>query len=206
MDFFILRRFLVLAASLACASCASASSILADNSAMPASDPQSTVVRLPEVRLEAQFRFEQDARRLQVHYAVRNMGTVQLMTLDRGIVQGNRVELDPQPVWRMEDDGITFSRGALGLPHPSPAVPRSALAGRLDPGASHTAEFVVSILAPDVHRVRFCLGVSPWGADAFTAMDGHAELWRASFRLADSQTLLCTPWFDLGTQRFEDVR
>ena len=150
--------------------------------------------------LDVRFDYDRMERSLRIAYSVRNLSDAPLMVLDRGVaVAGKRAGAAPYST--IDGEALTLSHQALALPKPAPTVPRVALAARVERNATHAGEATGSV--PDsMRRVRYCLGIAPFSADAFTASEAEAAVWRASFGVASSQTLLCTPWFDVSEERF----
>lgn len=178
----------------------------ADSGAAMKSDPRSTVVSTPLAVLEATFATGPAAHTLHVRYTVRNASGAPLMTLDRGDSLAMRkhtlTATSIAAPYAKDDAGdLTLSHRALPLAKPAPTVPRVPLAAKLEAGAAASEEFRTDLSAT-TKRVRYCLGIAPFDPEAFTPFDATA-LWRASFRIADVQTLLCTPWFSLSAHRFE---
>ena len=136
---------------------------------------------------------------VRVDYSVRNKSGAPLMALDRGIAAAGKV-MDTAPLAKIDGDALTLTQAAMPLPKPAPTVPRVPLATRIEPGATHSAT-IEAELPLEAKRVRYCIGVAPFAEDTFTAMQGQADAWRASFAVAESQTLLCSAWFDVGATK-----
>ncbi|HIY71559.1 MAG TPA: hypothetical protein H9827_08830 [Candidatus Luteimonas excrementigallinarum] len=171
----------------------------------------STTVEGQGVRVEASFEAPAGGP-LTVRYQVHNSGDADLAVFDRGnrhAVMTKRLQAGDvgEPVFHEADGGLTLSHRALPLPEPSPTLPPVPLAARLAPGASLEGTFNFAPLVggqPD--RVRWCLGVAPFDDELFRSPEqgGAVEVWQAAFSLADSQQLVCTPWFDTARGAFED--
>lgn len=187
-----------LLASLVCTSSTTA------HPSMPKQDTLASTVTNELATLKAGFRYDTDSGKLHVMYSVRNNTDQPLMIMDGGTAKEGVVAPNPKPTRKTQGDGMTFSFKVLGLPNPAPTVPRTTLAHRLESGQSHASAFTVALLAVGIHSVRFCIAVAPADEAMFRPLDGHQDLWRASFRLADAQTLLCTPRFDLQTSQFAE--
>ena len=170
------------------------------------------VVSGDDVALEV--RITVDARQaLTIDYRVRNTGTHPLAVFDRGTTGARTAPASPRtgspsatapPLSEASPDGHSFNHVALPLPKPTPTVPRVSLASRVDAGAVHEGRFVVRVDA-GVPRVRYCLGTAPFDAGAFLPQDGaQPPAWRTPFAIAGTQHRLCTPWYSLADQRFEE--
>ena len=72
--------------------------------------------------------------------------------------------------------------------------------------ATLEGEFAFAIPATTPpRRVRWCLGVAPFDAEAFLAPETVAagSLWQAGDGAARAQRTLCTPWFDVAARAFQ---
>lgn len=176
---------------------------------MPATD--SVTVHGDGATLEVTFAMTASAS-LDANYRLRNTGNVPLMVLDRGdrhAVMTRRLVQGDVPVPRATQEGgdVTLHHLAQPLPEPPPTVPPTPLAARVMPGGELHGEFeYVPSSRAVAGRIRWCLGVAPFSADDFSAMEqGSApvEVWLASFAMASRQQILCTPWFALDAGRFE---
>lgn len=177
---------------------------------MTSDDSARTEVSAAGVELQATFEPRDDGA-LHVRYRLRNAGDAPLAVFDRGdrhAVLTKRQAPGGIGVPLARDDAperVTLLHAAHALPQPSPTVPPTPLAGRLDPGASDEAEFTFSHWLGDPPRqVRWCLGVAPFDAARMyqpETLDGRVT-WQADFAYADDQQLLCTPWFDVAEKRF----
>ena len=178
-----------------------------DGATMSANASQS-VVSGEGASLEAAFAYAASARALHVRYRLHNEGKAPLMVFDRGnrhavmikqLVQGEIAA----PMFATEGDDVTLSHRALPLPQPAPTVPPTPLAARVEPGASLAGEFEFALPVENApKRLRWCLGVAPFAPNDFQAIEGEA-VWTASFAVAESQQVLCTPWFDVNSGSFE---
>lgn len=179
------------------------------DAAMP--QPVATVVEGDQVKLEAAFAHDVDARRIEVRYRLENTGAAPLAVFDRGdrhAVMSRRLRPGavPAPLFEQDGDALTLRHAALALRTPSPTVPPTPLAAKLAPGAQLEGRFAfdLALAASPPRRARWCLGTAPFDDADFSqpeAVDG-LELWRASFAVVPRQRLLCTPWFDLAAGRF----
>ncbi|MBB1473654.1 hypothetical protein H5368_11460 [Luteimonas sp. MC1782] len=168
-----------------------------------------TVVEGEGARLEVAFDPEGDA--LAVRYRVSNTGQDALAVFDRGdrhAVMTKKLVAGDIPAPRFEDgeDGLVLLHAARALPSPSPTVPPVPLASKLAAGDSRDGAFAFDLsLGSAGARVRWCLGVEPFDDAAFEAADsaGDVAVWTASFDMAQTQQMLCTPWFDPATGTFE---
>ena len=147
--------------------------------------------------LEARFGVDAARHRVHVDYSIRNTSAAPLMVLDGGAAVAGKVDASgAAPLAKLDGDALTLTHAAMPLPKPAPTVPRVPLAARVEPGATHAAAFDAELPAA-AHRVRYCIGVAPFDEDAFTAMPGRPDVWRASFALAGTQATLCTEWFEV---------
>ncbi|MGY0634635.1 hypothetical protein [Luteimonas sp. A478] len=170
-----------------------------------------TTVEGNDVRLEVAFEAAAGGP-LQVRYRVHNTGSADLAVFDRGnrhAVLTRRLPVGEvgDPVFHEEDGGLTLSHKALPLPEPSPTLPPVPLAARLAADGVLEGDFSFAPLVGDQpDRVRWCLGVAPFDDELFRSPEQGAgiEVWQASFTLAGSQQLLCTPWFDTRSGAFAD--
>lgn len=171
----------------------------------------STTIEGEGVRVEAAFE-NATGGPLRVRYRVHNTGEADLAVLDRGdrhaVLTGRqRTGEVGQPGFREDGKGgLVLSHMARPLPQPAPTLPPTPLVARLAPGQALEASFSFAPLAGDQpRRLRWCLGVAPFDEAQFRSpeqVDG-VEVWQAPFALADSQQLVCTPWFDVAAGVFE---
>jgi hypothetical protein len=154
--------------------------------------------------------FDPAGQRLAVRYRISNTGDVPLAVFDRGdrhAVLTRKLVAGEVAAPRFEEgaDGLTLSHAARALPSPAPTLPPVPLATKLAPGTSLDAAFAFDLsLAGEAARVRWCLGVARFD-DATFEPDGSAGevgLWTAPFEMAETQQLLCTPWFDMAAGTF----
>lgn len=165
-----------------------------------------TVVDAEGVKLEVRVMSE-SGHTLAIEYRLRNTGAAPLAVFDRGQsgpgVPGTKSPIPP-PLSEPLPDGLSLNHLALSLPKPAPTVPRVSLATRVDAGGMHVGRFVVGIES-SVRRLRYCLGTAPFDATAFLPQDGaEPPAWRAPFAVAATQRRLCTAWYSIGEQRFEE--
>ncbi|MGO1541952.1 MAG: hypothetical protein ACTHZI_00560 [Luteimonas sp.] len=174
------------------------------------SEASSATVEGEGVRVEAAFEAVADGP-LKVRYRVHNTGGGDLAVFDRGnrhavLTKRQQAGEVGQPIFREEGDGgLTLSHMAMPLPQPSPTLPPTPLAARLGAGQALEGEFSFAPLVGEPPtRLRWCLGVTPFEEARFTATEhaGEFEVWQASFAHADSQQVLCTPWFDVAKGAF----
>ncbi len=204
-------RLTALLASVLCAGCAQ-SADRAPSGTPPMSEPSTTTVEAAGGRLTASFAYTPRTGAVEVRYRFDNLGQAPLAVFDRGdrhavLVGRQHGGAVGAPHFQEEVPGdVVLRHAARPLPEPSPTVPPTPLAARVEPGGSLTGEFA---FAPpterEPRRIRWCLGVAPFDTEAFAQpeeIDG-VEVWRGGFDLAARQTLLCTPWFDVAAQRFE---
>jgi hypothetical protein len=149
--------------------------------------------------LEAHFDIDATRHTVRVDYSVRNKSSAPLMVLDRGVATAGKVA-GAAPLAKLDGDALTLTQAAMPLPKPARTVPRVPLATRIEPGAKRSAT-IEAELPLEAKRVRFCIGVAPFSEATFTAVQGQADAWRASFTVAESQTLLCSAWFDVGATK-----
>lgn len=173
--------------------------------------PDTAQVEADGLRLTARFAYAPRTGALAVTYRLDNTGDAPVAVFDRGnrhaVLTGRQRDGGVgDPVFEEEAPGrVTLRHAAAGLPRPTPTVPPTPLAAKLDPGAGLEGEFA---FAPPTRgepaRMRWCLGVAPFDGAAFTQpqeVDG-VEVWQADFERAERQRLLCTPWFDVVAGRF----
>lgn len=189
---------------------ASAPDSAATETAMPAEDRSTAHVAGAGAELEARFEYVEGAP-LKVAYRLRNEGKAPLMVFDRGnrhavltkkLIQGDVAA----PTFVQEDADLTLSHRALPLAKPHPLIPPTPLASRVEPDATLQGEFEFSLLTDvPAERVRWCLGVVRFAEDfkALKPEPDKPEVWLGSLSHAESQQLLCTPWFDLAASAFE---
>ncbi|WP_394002036.1 hypothetical protein ACF3M1_15175 [Luteimonas sp. WGS1318] len=161
------------------------------------------------IALDAVFELQGEA--LQVRYRLRNAGDDAVAVFDRGdrravLTKRQAAGAVGVPFLRDEAVGrVTLLHVAQALPTPSPTVPPTPLARRLDADAEIEGAFAFSqwLGAPPA-QVRWCLGVAPFDPARLFApetVDG-IEVWQADFAFADVQVLICTPWFDMARRVF----
>jgi len=155
--------------------------------------------------------FDPDGDRLAVRYRISNTSGLPMAVFDRGdhhaVLTGRLAAGDvPSPSIMQEAGGMVLSHAAHALPQPSPTLPPVPLAAKLEPGGSLDGAFDFDLsLIEGPRRVRWCLGVLPFDGAAFQATRGSGDVavWSGPFEAADSQQLLCTPWFDVPAGAFE---
>ncbi len=183
---------------------------ITENAGMPADASNATMVAGGDARLEVRFDYAASGP-LKVSYRLRNEGKAPLMVFDRGnrhavltkkLVQGEIAA----PTFTEENGDVTLSHRALPLPKPTPFIPPTPLATRIEPGAELAGEFEFAIpVAQAPKRLRWCLGVIPFAGDfkALKAEPNLPEVWLGSLNDAERQQLLCTPWYDVAKAAFE---
>lgn len=173
--------------------------------------PARTEVESGPLRLSAGFRYAPDTGTVTVAYRIDNGGKVDVAVFDRGnrqaVLTGRLREGSvATPAFHEDAPGdVSLLHLAEPLPFPSPTVPPIPLAARLAAGASLEGEFAVApLVGQPPRRVRWCVGMARFDAQAFTEPQtiGGLEIWQGNFELADRQQRLCTPWFDVGTRSF----
>ena len=168
------------------------------------SDDRATHRETALAALDASFGVDAGRRVLRIEYSVKNTSAAPLMVLDGGVELGGKLAAGgAAPLGKTDGETLTLTHAATALPKPTPTVPRVTLASRLEPGASRSSKFDADV-PPGVKRVRYCIGAAPFAEDAFTPFEADTALWRASFGVAATQTLICTAWFDLATNHFSD--
>lgn len=173
--------------------------------------PETTVQGELDTELHATFDYAPQSRIIAVHYRLRNAGDAALAVFDRGdqhAIGIGRQQAGDVGIPRQVEQGddIELIHAAVPLPEIEPTSPPTPVAIELAPGAELSGAFqfaLKGIMAPK--RLRWCVGVMHVG-DAY--MDSPHEtkqgrLWRASFAVVDKQKMLCTPWYDVATSRFE---
>jgi hypothetical protein len=181
-----------------------------ENVAMRTDAGNTTLVQGQGARLEVRFDYPA-SRPLNVAYRFHNDGAVPLMVFDRGnrhAVMTRKQALGDvgAPVFSDQGGDVTLSHRALPLPRPTPILPPTPLAARVEPGATMTGEFEFSVpTAQAPRRLRWCLGVAPFAEDfrEYKLEPRTREVWLASFAVVDRQQLLCTPWYDVAKAAFE---
>lgn len=150
---------------------------------------------------------------LHVRYRVSNTGAAPLAVFDRGdqhaVLTGRLVAGGvPGPRWSaLEGEGTVLKHAANPMPKPERTLPPVPLAAKLEPGASLEGAFEFDMgLVEGPRRLRWCLGVMGFDADAFVASDRGVEVavWSAPTVASEVQRLVCTPWFDAATGAFEE--
>lgn len=182
-----------------------------EKAAMSARASNSTVVTGTGARLEAGFEYADSARALKVSYRLHNTGEVALMVFDRGnrhaVMTKKLVLGEIAPPLLAEDGGdVTLSHIAMPLPQPTPILPPTPLAVRVEPGAELQGVFEFALPSAQApRRLRWCLGVTPFADDfrQYKLEPRAAEVWLASFDAADRQQRLCTPWYDVAKAAFD---
>ncbi|HNR92938.1 MAG TPA: hypothetical protein PKO41_11015 [Dokdonella sp.] len=166
-----------------------------------------TTLRIEGVELEVGIQAGASPTRLAFRYRLHNGTGVALAVFDRGdshAVATRRLKAGAvaPPAFEVSATDLTLSHVAAALAEPTPTVPRIALAVRVDAGATLDGRFDYSIDA-DVRRLRWCLGTLPFDAATFIAVDGsEPPVWRAPLAAAQTQRLLCTPWYLVEERRF----
>jgi hypothetical protein len=189
------RFLLPLAAALA-----ASTGIAAESTTMKTADRATADVANALATLTARFAYDAAKHSLHVDATIAPAGDAAVMIIDRGAALGSKI-VSSAPFAALDGDALTLTHAAMPLPKPAPTVPRTALAARAEPGTQHAASFDADI-SETAHKVRYCVAVAPFSADAFTQDPADATRWRAALVVADSQQLLCTPWFALGTGEF----
>lgn len=154
--------------------------------------------------------FDPEGTQLAVRYRVGNTGDAPLAVFDRGdrhAVMTKRIAAGevPDPHFDANGEALTLTHAARPLPQPSPTVPPVPLAARLDAGQQFDGAFSFDLsLAAEARRVRWCLGVLPFDEEGFreAASAGEVPVWSAPFSAAETQQMLCTPWFDIAEGSF----
>ncbi|KWS02185.1 hypothetical protein AZ78_5318 [Lysobacter capsici AZ78] len=172
----------------------------------------SAAIRSPDADLQAQFDYDTASRILGVSYSVRNPSTsVALVVFDRGnasAVAAGRQKFGAvgAPFEQAQGEDVELTHAVFPLRKPTPTVPPSPIAIRVEPGKGVTGRFEVALkgsVAPK--RLRWCVGVAPF--DTGYLHEPHdsvqGQLWTASFTVVDHQRMLCTPWYDVATGKFE---
>lgn len=174
-------------------------------------DASSATIDGEGVRLDVSFQTGA-GEPLRVRYRVFNTGESDLAVFDRGnrhavMTRRQRVGEVGQPTFHEEGNGdLTVNHVALPLAQPSPTLPPTPLAARLAAGQSLEGEFTFAPLVGEPpRRMRWCLGVAPFDAQHFSKLEqaGGIEVWQASFKLAERQQTVCTPWFDVAARGFQ---
>jgi hypothetical protein len=162
--------------------------------------------------LEAEFDYAPNSRIIEVRYTLRNGGDAPLAVFDRGdqhAIGTGRQAFGAVGIPRMEVDGedVSLVHAAAPLPDPAPTSPPTPVAIELAPGATLEGEFKFALKGLIVpKRLRWCVGVMRLG-DAYmdSPQDTKAgKLWRASFGVVEKQTMICTPWYDVGNSAFQN--
>ena len=173
---------------------------------MPPSN--ATVVRAAEVELEVAVTAQAAASRIAFTYRLDNRGPGPVAVFDRGdslAVATRRLKAGDvaSPAFEATGGDLVLRHVAHALPKPTPTVPRVPLAARVEPGASLSGQFDVTI-GSDVKRLRWCLGTGVFDEASYVPVEtGKPSVWRAPFAAADSQRVLCTPWYLVAERRFE---
>lgn len=175
-------------------------------------DPATTTVVSDALRLTARFAYVDRTGAVSVHYRLENGGTDPVAVFDRGdrhaVLVGRQAEgAVGVPMFVEEAPGeIALHHAARALSQPTPTVPPTPLAARLDGGNALEGEFVIAPPTQQpLRRVRWCLGVAPFDPAAYSAPETRdgVDVWQAAFDQAERQTLLCTAWFDVEAGRFD---
>lgn len=171
-----------------------------------------TTVEQEGLRLDVSFSGVTAEGGVRVEYALTNTGDGPVAVLDRGdrhavLTRRQRLGATGAAEVVEQDGDVTLRHVARALPDPTPTVPPVPLAARVESGATLRGGFDhAPLLSQPPKRLRWCVGTTPFDADRFsgaeTGVDG-VEVWRASFDVAAQQVLLCTPWFDVSTGRFD---
>lgn len=181
---------------------------------MPHSTPSATTtIDGHGARVEAEFAVVSEGR-LAVRYRVSNTGGAPLAIFDRGQRQAvlagrQQAGAVAAPTFEQASDGDVILRhvaiaGGQGRPT-GPTVAATPLALRLAAGATLDGAFDADVPLPGpLRRVRWCLGVAPFDAEAFVLPERveAGEFWQATDRAIATQAVLCTPWFDLAKGAF----
>lgn len=201
-----LKQLSSLVAALALFPAATSVAAVSGNPSMQ--DSSTTTVTSPLARLEVTARYDRGQQKLDIRWNLSNTGDQPLAVFDRGDTMAARrkplaadgvAEVARKP----EGDTLVLSHRAMALPQPAPTVPPVPLAGRVAADGTRQAHFQVDLLTVPAGGVRYCLGVAPFDADDYTPAEKIGEgTWRASFKVVDRQTLLCTPVFDLDSGHF----
>ncbi|MDH5834560.1 hypothetical protein [Luteimonas kalidii] len=150
---------------------------------------------------------------VEIRYRLHNDGAVPLLVFDRGdrraVLTGRQAAgAIGTPTFEHAGDGdVTLRHAARSLPDSptGPTLPATPLARRLDAGDALEGTFRFQIPGASPRRLRWCLGVAPLADEDGLLPDGEsAGLWRAGAAAVARQRLLCTPWFEVSTARFED--
>lgn len=179
--------------------------------AMASSPSNSTHSAEKYATLDAEFIYQENEG-LRVRYSVRNTGKQDLAVFDRGnrhAVLTKQMSAGDvgQPHFRDDNGAVTLSLAARALPKPTPYLPPVPLAVKLPAGASVSGEFQFDLNLIDTAptRIRLCVGIAAFNAQNYS--DSYKadalEVWRASFAVVDHQRMLCTPWFDLASGKFQ---
>lgn len=187
------------------------------SNATPASPTSSantanTALTAPDASMQAQFDYDTASRILAVRYRVRNASASEaLVVFDRG--NANAVAAGRQtlgavgaPFEKAQGEDVELTHAVFPLSKPTPTVPPSPIAIRVEPGKELAGGFEVALkgtVAPK--RLRWCLGVAPFDTDYLRDPRDSAQgqLWSASFSVVDRQQMLCTPWYDVASGTFE---
>lgn len=180
--------------------------------AAPAAAAASAAIQSPDARLQAEFEYHAASRILGVRYRVRNASASEaLVVFDRGNAQAvaaGRQTLGAvgAPFEKALGEDIELSHAVFPLSRPTPTVPPSPLAIRIEPGQELAGRFEVALKGTTApKRLRWCVGVAPF--DSAYLREPHdsaqGQVWTASFAVVERQGLLCTPWYDTASGRFE---
>jgi len=197
----------MLATLLVPASGAAATASQPPNAAMRDDTIPAVTVEQGRLSLHVEFMFDAGHHSLRIRYLLNNRGKAAVAMFDRGdsvaLAQGKlKAGVVAALAHESSDDGLSLNHRALPLGNPAPAVPPLPLAARVVAGGQLGGDVLGD--TEDAARVRYCLGVAPFDTTLFSApqpVDG-VDLWRASFKVVETQHLLCTPWFDLGKRTF----
>lgn len=152
---------------------------------------------------------------VRVRYRLRNTGATPLAVFDRGnrqaVLAGRQASgaIAAPSFEELAGGDVVLrhvARAATRGVATGPTLPATPLALKLDPGAALEGEFAFAIPASaPPKRVRWCLGVAPFDAEAFVLPDAsqEGEVWQATDAAVAAQQQLCTPWFTMATGRFE---
>ncbi|KWS04573.1 hypothetical protein AZ78_2123 [Lysobacter capsici AZ78] len=181
-------------------------------SAPDAARTKITVAGKNGVKLDVEFRYQAQARSVEVNYQLHNPDAAPpLAVFDRGdlhTVQIGRQKLGAigQPGFVTEGADVEMLHAALPLPDPAPTSPPTPLAIKVAPGSTLSGRFESEIWSTTVpKRLRWCVGVMPFDEKFFDApaRSADGQVWSAPFAAAEAQQMLCTPWFDIAKGGFE---
>ncbi|ATE70627.1 hypothetical protein [Lysobacter capsici] len=181
-------------------------------SAPDAARTKITVAGKNGVKLDVEFRYQAQARSVEVNYQLHNSDAAPLLAVfDRGDLHTVRIGRQKlgaigQPGFVTEGTDVEMLHAALPLPDPAPTSPPTPLAIKVAPGSTLSARFESEIWSTTVpKRLRWCVGVMPFDEKFFDApaRSADGQVWSAPFAAAEAQQMLCTPWFDIAKGGFE---